>query len=472
MPTSTILFALGFSAVCVAALFNPIWGVVGYTGDYNIGPQLQWWEKPLEGLGIRYSFVLAAFTGVGMVLHIRNLRCGRPLLSRLEFFVLLMLGCVWLSVLLGGPTQGRYTVIDHPSVKFTKVVIFAMMLTHVVTTRRRFDILMWALVIGSLVLGYQAFNTPRAQFNRGRLETVGGPDFREANVLAAYLAGMLPLIGAQFLRSKWLGKAVCMASGALAVNAIVLTRSRGAMVGLVVAMGIAVLFAPRRHRMKILACLIVAAVGGWMLTDPGFWLRASTVTGGQDQYDSSTQSRWEIWQGGLRMFKAHPLGVGVGNFYQTIGSFAREHQGRDAHNSFIRCLCELGFQGITVYMAVLAGSIWSLWRVMQRVRQLPEAQQDRTLYACYGALVSIFTLLGCSLTVTLLYLEGMWWILLLPVCLRRVEANLLEEQKVLAVAQTPPGSKAPRGDISRFRRRRGTGAAPPPFPKSGGTSAT
>jgi hypothetical protein len=423
--------------------------VVGYLGDYSIGPPLQWWEKPLEPLGIRYSMVLALVTAIGVVLHIRSLQYGKTLLAGTEYMVFLLLGLVWLSVATGEPTSGRYSVVDHPSVKFTKVVIFAMMLTHVVTTSRKLDVLMWAFTIGALILGYEAYITPRAQFIRGRLETVGGPDFRECNVLAAYLVAMLPLIGAQFLRSGWPGRAVCLLAGAFAVNGIVLTRSRGALLGLTAGVAVAGVFAPKKHRLKVIACLLVAVIGGWMLTDPQFWRRASTITREQEQYDISARSRLEVWWGSWQMLKAHPFGVGAGNFHQTIGAYAYGHVGRDAHNTFLRCACELGIQGIAVFGAIVAGSLWTVRGVMRRVRDLPQAHQERMLYACYGTLVSIFTLLGSSLTVTLLYLEGMWWILLLPVCLRRVEANLRTET---ALAPASEARSAAADRRARFRR--------------------
>lgn len=425
MPVRTLMWAGFFAVTVVGALWNPLLGIVGYIGHYCIGADRQWWNAPLSGLGIRYSFTLAAATAVGILLNWRKLRFGSSLLHRPEKLALLFLGIVWLSVLMGPETVGRYDRpgIDHPSVKFTKIMIFAFMLTHVVTTRKDLDRLLWVLILGAFVLGHQAWSTPRSAFNRGRLESVGGPDFAEANFFATYMAGMVPLIGVMFLRSRWIGKAACLLAGAFTVNALVLTRSRGGFVGLALGMVAAALVAPRRHRGKIALGLAVAIAGGVYLADPQFIDRMSTITTEEEQMEGAASSRIEIWRGGLRMLKDHPLGVGAGNFYQTIGRYAPAHEGRDAHNTYVRAACELGIQGIAVFAAMIFVAGRSLWKLGREVEGLPPEEQDRRRLLSYGMLVAMVTVLGGCITMSLTYVEYLWWFLLLPVCLIRSVEN-------------------------------------------------
>ena len=322
MGLKTILFILLFAFCSGGALFSPILGVLGYVGNYVIGPGGKWWHAPLSPLGIRYSYLLALLTGVGIALNWRRLRFGKSIFVRQEKLILLFLGIVWMSVAIGEATVGQYTKVDHPSMKMTKMVIFALMLSHVVTDFKNLDRLLWVLIIAALILGLQAYDTPRSAFNRGRLESVGGPDFREANYLAAYLAAMLPLIGVQFLRSKWLGKATCLLAGVFVTNAIILTRSRGAVLGLALGVLVALLLAPKKHRSKILIGLIVAGLGGLYLTDPQFIARTSTIARPQEERDAASQNRIAIWRGAAKMIVSNPLGVGAGNFFQTIGRYA------------------------------------------------------------------------------------------------------------------------------------------------------
>jgi O-antigen ligase len=66
---------------------------------------------------------------------------------------------------------------------------------------------------------------------------------------------------------------------------------------------------------------------------------------GNEEADVSTASRWQIWEGGLKMFAAYPLGVGIQRFHTEIGNFS-EHFGRDAHNFYVLTLAETGPFGI------------------------------------------------------------------------------------------------------------------------------
>ena len=461
MPLKTIAWAAFFAVTVVGALWNPLLGVVGYIGHYCIGADRQWWNAPLSGYGIRYSCTLAIATAVGIVLNWRKLSFGRSLLHRPEKLALVFLGIVWLSTLIGPETVGRYTRadIDHPSMKLTKILIFAFMLTHVVTTKKDLDRLLWVFILGAFILGHQAWSTPLSAFNRGRLESVGGPDFAEANFFGTFMAGMLPIIGVMFLRSRWIGKTACLLAGAFTANAIVLARSRGAFVGLALGMIAAALVAPRRHRGKIAIGLAVAIAGGVYLSDPQFIDRMSTITTQEEQMGGSAASRMTLWRGGMAMLADHPFGVGAGNFYQSIGRYAPGYDGKDAHNTYVRCACELGIQGIAVFAALIFVAGRSLWKLGREVDGLPPEEQDRRRLLSYGMLVAMVTVLGGCITMSLTYVEYLWWFLLMPVCLIRsaenepAPASELDKFKELKSRRKQRSSVRKRRASTRPRRR-------------------
>jgi len=460
MPVKTVLFIVVFTACSLGALFTPMIGVLGYVGHYCLGER-HWWLAPIREWGLRYSFTLALMTAIGIAMHFRKLRYGGSLFVRQEQLILLFLGLIWVSTLLTAPTEGRYTTVDHPSVKMTKVFIFLLMMTHVATTTRDLNRLLWVLVVGAFVLGVEAYATPRSEFASGRLETVGGPDFREANFLGAFLGAMLPIIGIQFLRSGWPGKIACLVSGVFATNAIILTRSRGALVGIAGGALAAVLFAPKKHRGKILIGLAIALAGGLYLTDPGFLHRASTITTEEEEMDSSAESRIEIWSGSIGMLRDHPLGVGVGNFYQEIGPYTNnKYPKADAHSTFVRCYGELGIPGIIVFCLVIGYGGFTLKRVVGEARDLPVAQRDSITFLAYGLGVSLATVLTCGLVISLLYTEALWWLLALPACLERAVANMKkdlgllpqpEAAQPLAVRRNSSRPSAPRGTAATWK---------------------
>jgi putative inorganic carbon (HCO3(-)) transporter len=431
MPLKGIVFVGLFLVCSVGALVMPYLGVYGYIADYCIGPATQWWESPFSGLGIRYSYTLALATALGILFHRDRLRFGESFLQRQEALILVFLGIIWLSTFMGVETIGHYTIADHPSVKFTKIVVFALMMTHVITDIRKLDGLLWVFVIATLILGLQAWDTPQRAFMKGRLEGIGGADLAESNFLAAFMAAILPLIGVQLLRSKWLfGKAVCAVSAAFTANTIVLCRSRGAVVGIVAGVLTACLFAPKKHRKKIAVGLLFGIMGGIYLSDPRFLERATTITHSEEERDESATSRLRVWQAGAEMISNYPLGIGIGNWYQIIGHYLPEDESLDSHNTFIKCTAELGVQGILVYVLFIFTAFLKLRRVRKFAASLPPPVGDDLVQMSFGLIVSLSIILTCGLTITMIYTEIVWILLMLPVCLRRALDNAMSDHEL------------------------------------------
>jgi putative inorganic carbon (HCO3(-)) transporter len=428
MPLKGIVF-IGLFLLCAGgALVLPYLGVYGYIADYCIGPARQWWEAPFSGLGIRYSYTLALATGLGILFNIHKLRFGESFLQRQETLILVFLGMIWLSTFMRAETIGRYTIADHPSVKFTKIVVFALMMTHVITDLRKLDVLLWVLVISSLILGMRAWELPRWAFEGGRLEGIGGGDFAESNFFAAFMAAMLPIIGIQLLRSKWFGRAVCAVSAAFTANAIVLCRSRGAVVGLAAGVLTACLFAPKKNRKKIAVGLMLGIMGGIYVTDPQFLERSITIMHSEDQRDKSAASRLQLWRAGAEMFEDNPFGIGIGNWYQTIGYYIPEYEGKDSHSTYIKCVVEIGVQGILVYVLFIFTAFQQLRRVRKLSDTLPQPVGDDLVQISFGLTVSLSIILMCGLTITMIYTEITWILLMLPVCLRRAQENAMVDR--------------------------------------------
>jgi len=440
---------IGLFVFCtVGALIQPILGALGYVAHYIIGPERQWWEQPVQHLGVRYSYILAIATAIGVALNYGKLRFGKKLLHRQELLLLLFVGFLWLLRFVSEPT-GHYTIVDHPTLKLTKVMIFGLMLTHVVTDMKKLRALVWTLVVCTLVLGLQAYTAARPQ---GRLESVGGADFAEANYLPAFLGAMLPLIGVLFLQTGWAGKLLCLGTGAFAVNAIILTRSRGALVGIALGLIPAVFLAPKKLRLKVAAGLLVASLGTIYLTDAAFIGRMKSITLSSEERDVSSQTRLDLWETSLTMVKDHPLGVGPGNFFQVLGRYRPELEGGDTHSTYFRCLTELGIPGFLFFLGICFSAVRTALRALRSAAGIPPGTGAAIRLLCYGSMMALCTFLAVSLMITTLYTEALWWLLLLPVCLERAVANHAEgtENSLAKDAE----AKAAVGDQAGARKGR------------------
>lgn len=460
MALKTILLLMAFLAACGGALAMPIIGIVGYILHYHIYPEAQWWGQDLSSLGIRFSLSLAACLAIGAVLHWRQLQGKSKLLIGHEWLLIVFVGVLWVSGFIGGPVptsrpsqdvveggasamgampspnaapelRGRSDATSPAAstgtaeplpLKMTKVIIFVLILTHVATSFKRLEIVLWAIIVGVIAVGLQAYTAGDAAFKSARLNVVGGPDFRESNGLAMHLTAALPIIAIMFMRSSWRGKLVCLVAGVLAVDAITMTRSRGAFVGLAAGMIVALIAAPRGNRKFIMAGILVMMIGGLYMTDKGFWTRMETIKVKESE-DQSVLSRMAIWEGSVKLIQDHPLGVGAGNFPAHIGKYVPAHPSRDAHNTYVLCYSELGVQGLVLYLVIFGSALALLRRVYSRLRRMPSRIGGNYIWLPYGIALSLIVFMVNGFTTSRLYSEAPWWFLAMPVCLIRCMDN-------------------------------------------------
>lgn len=422
-PLKTILYLILLTLCIIGSIvYSPFIGILGYLYSYNINPVGHWWGGLLVDWGIRYSLFLAIATALGLIFH-----RPRPRLRGLfEFQILLLvgfLGLVWLSVPLGFGLNPE----ESNAIKMTKVTIILLMASYVIINLRRYEMMIWTLIIAGLYLGYEAFTAPDWMFRGGRLNVgVGGSDFGEGNFLGAHFAMLLPFLGAMFLKGGWKTKVICLLPGVFVTNSIILCRSRGIFLAILVGIISAIAFSIRRQRLKIVIGIGVAVVGAIFLTDPGFWKRMEGIDTNAAQVDASARGRLLVWEGALSMASDYPLGVGEGNFKKYIGQYVPEMMERDTHNTFLRCLAELGIQGAIVLMLLICNAFWILHRLNTDVRYLPQAKDfSWHIYALKIALI-IYLVAGIFITHT--YIEEFYWLLMLPVFLKRSLENEIKQE--------------------------------------------
>ncbi|KKL08309.1 hypothetical protein LCGC14_2577140, partial [marine sediment metagenome] len=260
-------------------------------------------------------------------------------------------------------------------------------------------------------------------FYRGQLQELGGPDFKGSNPFALQMGVALAFTAAAFLRGK-LAVRICLALVAsMILNTIIMTRGRGAFLALIAGAITALVSVARTKRRIVVIALLLGVVSLVRLADVGYWQRIVTIKTVEDR---SALSRFEVWKAGLTMLKDYPLGVGPGNFSVVIGNYDRRHVGRDAHNTFVRCACELGLPGLVMLVVILGKAYVRMWRVREFVSRNP--RYEEVGLGALALLVAITIYLVGGLTSTMLYVEGMWWLMGLAISLGRIVDNLAAEK--------------------------------------------
>jgi len=416
-PLRTLSFSALFMGLCALSLVYPIVGAVNYIMIYQVDPSTSWWGKPLAELGVRFSMTAALFLALGMMANWKRLPQLRPLICTWQALLILLVVSAIVSRVIGvSVNDPRPNIILD---KFIKLSVFALCLTHLGSTRRNFNIILWALVFGSLIIGYDAFNAPLDQFSSGRLDDVGGPDFRASSGLAAHMVAMLPLIGVAVLTARnWLWRIAALVSGAFTVNAVILCRTRGAFVAFLVGGAVAALMAPRRRRVRVYVAILIAVVASNALTDKHFWSRMNTLR--NDEYmaqDTAATLRKRVWAAAFTMVADYPQGVGCGVFPRVIAWYDVTIDNRDPHNTFIRCCTELGIHGAFIFFLLILTAFLQLHNCRRLAGQTRDPRA--TSLATYGIGLSMIMYLTAGMFTDRFYVESLWWVLAMPTCLQR-----------------------------------------------------
>jgi O-antigen ligase len=212
----------------------------------------------------------------------------------------------------------------------------------------------------------------------------------DPNELAAVLLPGLALsvgaVGA--LRGHPGARLGAAAAGLICLVAILLTASRGGLIGLTLALVAALVFAGRWRATAIFAAVILVVTA---FTYFGAYASESTreriiqPTQGEDKVQ---ESRLTLWQVGWRMVEDHPIaGVGVGNFSNVSIDYVLrpgetfrtdvvidEHQA--AHNTYLHVLAEVGVVGAGLFVGIIVFSLASTVRAAWNFRDLGDTAME------------------------------------------------------------------------------------------------
>ena len=239
-------------------------------------------------------------------------------------------------------------------------VLFYHVLISGIETRRQLRFLIGALAfVGAIVSVYgiwQFFNpanyaeawldSEMFEFNMRVFSTFGNP-----NVLGMYFLLVIPLNFAGLIISKTnRGRLYFLGAGGLMCLCLVLTYSRGAYLGLLIAAAIFLVLLDRRFIVPgILAVILI------FLAMPGAILERFFSIG--DLGDTSTSYRVFIWLGTISMLRDYWFsGVGPGEaaWAQVYPAYAfSQIIAPHSHNLFLQIMVDAGAPGLAVFLGAL-----------------------------------------------------------------------------------------------------------------------
>ena len=416
MSVSAIVFLTLFAGSLLLALVrSPIFGLYAYFMAFYGFPPGRWWGGDLPD--IRWSLVAAAVT---MVAVLRS----KPASNHDAWYanpaaVLLIAFTVWIWI----QSFWALSPDDHTTlaVMYAKYLVLFFILHRILATDKLISNLFLAHIVGCAYFGWIAFRTAGA----GRFELIGGPGMNGASAFGSHMTTGLIFAGVMLFQTRGASRIIVLLTIPFILNAIILTQSRGAFLGLL-AGGIATLFlSPTRYRKSFYAIGSLGVVLLSILAHDVFLERMGTIINAVEQNDAmdgSAESRWLIIDAQWEMFKQSPV-LGTGHRGTVVLSpeylDARWlfEGGRSSHNTVMTVIVEQGIIGTMIYAAL---ALWVAGTLL-RLKSLDvwHTQHSLAIYrtGIGAALVSLFV---GGMFADYLRLEITIWCLVLLVAVSRL----------------------------------------------------
>src|SRR6266850_1486609 len=373
MRAAILLFILGISVP--ASFISPYWGVLMWYWVSYFNPHRFMW-------GFAYDLPVALLVAVPTLLGVCFARIS--LRSLLVPESLLLIGLwVWYSV-----TYIYAKIVPlffffkqktaYEMAHISKILLMTLVMIVVITTRERLYgvMLVTGGSLGLLALKGAIFGARTA----GASRIFGPPDsfLADNNAFALAVNVCLPILFflARSERRRWLRMLLymCFISG---IVTVLLTYSRGGLLGLAVVMGAIIL----RSRHKILAAFAatVALVIIVAFAPPAWMHRMGRFAEGD--LDATANQRLVSWETALNF--SHDFPITGGSFHALPDqSIFKRYQPRSLpyglpssgpHSIYFQLLADQGFIGLALFLLLVASCFLTLFRIRRRARSVPEA---------------------------------------------------------------------------------------------------
>jgi O-antigen ligase len=324
-------------------------GLLAFTTVVMMRPQDQ-----IPGLDALHIANICALVGVGPMLFQRLARRKPVFRITAEIVGLFALGAAMLATVPFSIWPGGALATATDSY-FKALVVFILMM-NTLTTPARLSQITWLIL---LCLGYVAtrgvvdYGRGVNLIENGRLNGAVNGIFGNPNDLALTMVTFLPpaIVIALSRHNSIEKRLTATVIAALMLATIVLTKSRGGMLGLVAALIVLVLIGARVRR-GFPAMLVAALLLASPFAPSSYWTRmASTFDEQQDarEFTGSREARRIDMQEGIKVFLERPFtGVGVGQF-QNYDFPGRRERWHETHNSLIQVASETGVFGLVAF---------------------------------------------------------------------------------------------------------------------------
>jgi probable O-glycosylation ligase (exosortase A-associated) len=426
MKGLVLTYLLAYGAVPVA-LLNPFWGVCAYWIFDVVRPQYLFaWAGP-EG---SFSEMIAVATLIGWSFR----RFGNWQFGRGRGIVIVLLAhCCWtLLSALAAPDQAAAQAYMGELAKRTSLFLLAVTLAD---SPRRVRTLVWVLVGSAGYVALELNLRYLAGVNEAKDIGYGGMDNNSLAISLVTCIGPAVFLG--FYMKQWWLKAAAWGAAALIGHTILLTFSRGGLLGLIVAGCAAVMIVPKRPRYLLVLAIVVGL--GLRLAGPELRDRFATTFASGSERDESAEGRIELWMSCLEVMSRYPLlGVGPDHFPLIAAEFGWP-KGKEAHSLWLQLGAETGVPALFFLGLFYGLAVRQLWAMRRR-----KTDHDDEIWNQQVAFMVVTSLCGFIVSAQFVTMEGletpMYMTAVAVATLRVVRPPVREKSRavVLAPMASPP----------------------------------
>ncbi|MEI8346368.1 MAG: O-antigen ligase family protein, partial [Pseudomonadota bacterium] len=190
--------------------------------------------------------------------------------------------------------------------------------------------------------------------------------------LAAIIVMALPLAIMSFWESQYRSIALFLTLlfGGLGLELIWWTKSRGALLGLIVMLTVFFIIKVQNIRYRVMGVMAILLISILAYNTVGSILQRSS-----SDLEESFQGRLNYIKAGLNMAVRNPIfGVGLGGFHRNFYQYSWDgtsgsKKGHTIHSTWFLILCENGFPAFILFMGILSISFKQAWRMRQAYPQ-------------------------------------------------------------------------------------------------------
>lgn len=301
---------------------------------------------------------------------------------------------------------------------FIRAVLVFIVIVNVVRTEARLKVLLFVSIATAVLLSLGTINEYRLGLMTIEGYRAGGRGtglFGNTNDMALHLVTMLPLSVAFFFGARGpLRKTTHAICAALMIFAIVLSYSRGAFLGVLVAFAFFAFKIGRRSKIEIAAVVLIAAVGMVLIAPSGYGNRLLSIFLPElDPNGSADSRRGELFRS-IYVALRHPLlGIGMGNYQPNMS-----YRGLVTHNSYTQVASEMGMIAVALYTMFIVKPLRKLAAI---VRQTVGVKEDSHFYyLALGLQTSLLVYMVSSFFLSVPYVWNVYYLVGYAVCFRRI----------------------------------------------------